>query len=146
MLIPRAADAHVMSQMDLAGPLCFCLLFGACLLLRGKLHFGYIYGVGLVGVLGVYALLNLMSHNGVDLYRIACILGYCLLPVVFLAAVAIVRPRGVLALLLGGAAVFWSTFASSLMVTSVMEMKDQRALVAYPVALLYACFALIAIF
>ena len=146
VLIPRASDAHVMSQMDLAGPLFFALLLGGLLLLRGKLHFGYIYGLGLVGIVGIWALLNLMSASGMDLYRTACILGYCLLPMAVLAAVAIVRPRGIFAVLLGGGAVGWSTYASSLMFVTVLQLRDQRILVAYPVALVYACFALIAIF
>jgi hypothetical protein len=132
--------------MDLAGPLCFCLLIGALLLLRGKMHFGYIYGVGVVGVVGLWALLNLMSSSGMDLYRTTCILGYGLLPMVVLAASALFRPRGILAFVLCGGAVGWSTVAASLMFVTVLQLREQRVLVAYPVTLVYACFALMAIF
>ena len=34
---PNGAD----SSADLAGPFVFCLLLGSCLLLHGKVHFGY---------------------------------------------------------------------------------------------------------
>jgi hypothetical protein len=40
----KQLSEHILDDTDLAGPLCFCLLLGACLLLSGKVHFGYIYG------------------------------------------------------------------------------------------------------
>lgn len=146
VLIPRTMDAAVLADMDLAGPLCFCLLLGVLLVFRGKLQFGYVYGVGLAGVLGMYALLNLMSHEGIDMHRTTCVLGYALLPMVLLAAIAIVLPHGILGVLVGAAAVGWSSYAASLMFVTVLQMRDQRALVAYPVCLVYAIFALIALF
>jgi hypothetical protein len=44
--LASATSADVIADQDLAGPLVFCLLFGAALLLHGKVHFGYIYGIG----------------------------------------------------------------------------------------------------
>lgn len=55
----------------------------------GKPNFGYIYGVGLFGSMSIYALLNLMSEKGIDAYRTASVLGYCLLPMVGVGAVNI---------------------------------------------------------
>ena len=51
----------------------------------GKLQFGYIYGIGVVGCLAMYALLNLMSMTGVSVGCTISILGYCLLPMVILS-------------------------------------------------------------
>ena len=51
----------------------------------GKLHFGYIYGVALIGCLGMYFLLNMMSDDGINGARTTSVLGYCLLPMTFLA-------------------------------------------------------------
>lgn len=56
----------------------------------GKVHFGYIYGVGLVGSVCMYALLNLMSITGVGASTIVSVLGYCLLPMVFLASINVI--------------------------------------------------------
>ena len=55
----------------------------------GKPQFGYIYGVGLLGSASIYALLNLMSEQGIDAYRVASVLGYCLLPMVGVGAVSV---------------------------------------------------------
>ncbi len=81
------ADASVISDQDLAGPLVFCLLFGGALLLHGKMHFGYIYGIGVLGCLGMYALLNLMAVGGISVTCTVSILGYCLLPMGLLSLV-----------------------------------------------------------
>ena len=55
----------------------------------GKPNFGYIYGVGLFGTASIYTLLNLMSPHGIDAYRTASVLGYCLLPMVGLGAISV---------------------------------------------------------
>lgn len=55
----------------------------------GKSHFGYIYGVALLGSLSIYLLLNAMSEDGIDAYRVMSVLGYCLLPLNGLAALGV---------------------------------------------------------
>lgn len=54
----------------------------------GKLHFNYIYGIGMVGCLAIYALLNLMAVSGVSIGVTVSVLGYCLLPMVGLSAIS----------------------------------------------------------
>lgn len=76
----HSRDAHMMDDADLAGPFIFCLLFGTMLLLAGKSQFGYIYGVGVLGDISIYLLLNMMLEDGIDMYRVSSVLGYCLLP------------------------------------------------------------------
>lgn len=104
-------DEHIMDDADLAGPLIFCFCFATCLLFvsifslkmskcvmnllslfaqSGKPQFGYIYGVALLGSASIYTLLNLMSEKGIDAYRVASVLGYCLLPMVGVGAVSVV--------------------------------------------------------
>ena len=63
----------------------FVLVLGTALLLKGKIHFGYIYGVGAIGCIGLCLLLNLMSETPVDLLHTTSVLGYCFLPIVALA-------------------------------------------------------------
>ena len=55
----------------------------------GKVQFGYIYGIGVLGCLAMYGLLSMMSVSRVTLSQIVSILGYCLLPMVILSFVAI---------------------------------------------------------
>ena len=56
----------------------------------GKPQFGYIYGVGVLGSLSIYTLLNLMSEKGIAAYRIVSVLGYCLLPMVAVGALSVI--------------------------------------------------------
>ena len=161
----QTIDKHIMDDTDLMGPLLFCLLFGLSLLLSGKVHFGFIYGVALLGWISIWGILNLMSEHGIDTLRAASVLGYCLLPMVILSCLSIVLPlqyaitmlvgllliirlicRGIAGLILGSASVLWCTITSSNMFVTALSMKDQRVLVAYPVGLFYTCFALMTVF
>lgn len=140
-------DRVVMEDTDLAGPLLFCLLFGMSLLLAGKVQFGYIYGVALMGWASIYGILNAMSEHGIDTLRTASVLGYCLLPMLLLSLLSLILPlQGWLGLLVGGLIVLWCTISSSNMFVTALGMRDQRILVAYPVGLFYFCFALMTIF
>ncbi|KAK2513666.1 Yipf7 [Columba guinea] len=86
----KPADGSIMNETDLTGPMVFCLALGATLLLAGKVHFGYVYGMSAVGCLAMHALLNLMSVPGVSHGCVASVLGYCLLPMVILSSSAVI--------------------------------------------------------
>jgi len=140
-------DEHIMDDADLAGPLLFFFLFGMLLLLSGKPQFGYIYGFGLLGSMSIYTLLNLMSDKGIDVYRVVSVLGYCLLPMVGVGAVSVVITLdGIVGYLLSSLSIIWCTFSASGIFVAVLRMSEQRLLVAYPVGLLYGCFALLSVF
>ncbi|KAF9820313.1 hypothetical protein IEO21_01527 [Rhodonia placenta] len=143
----RKVDERIMDDADLAGPLLFILCFGTFLLLSGKPQFGYIYGVGLLGSASIYTLLNLMSEKGIDAYRVVSVLGYCLLPMVVVGALSVmVTLDGSLGYVLSMLSILWCTYAASGIFVAVLRMSDQRFLVAYPVGLLYGCFALLSVF
>lgn len=70
----------------------------------GKVHFSYVYGMGALGCVALWALLNLMAGararyeatnatdgggGGITLALTASTLGYCLLPLTALAFIAI---------------------------------------------------------
>ncbi|XP_020610085.1 protein YIPF5-like [Orbicella faveolata] len=141
-------EANIMDDTDLAGPLVFCLAFGGCLLLSGKVHgFGYIYGVGLLGCLSMYAILNLMSMTGVSFGCVISVLGYCLLPMVILSCVSILLSlQGILGTLLTATTIGWCSLSASKLFVTVLAMDAQQLLVAYPCALLYGVFALLTVF
>jgi hypothetical protein len=67
----------------------FLLCFGFALLLKGKVQFGFIYGLGMMGCGSIWFLLNLMSHD-IDLATSTSILGYCLLPMVAVAYLSLI--------------------------------------------------------
>jgi len=143
----KPAATNLMDDPDLSGPLMFCLGFGSLLLLSGKIHFGYIYGVALIGAASMYTLLNLMSVNGVSASITVSVLGYCMLPMCLLAAVAaLLSLNGLFGILLSIVTVSWAAFASSKLFVSVLAMYDQQPLVAYPCALMYGIFAVLTVF
>ncbi|KAH6910389.1 Yip1 domain family protein [Coprinopsis sp. MPI-PUGE-AT-0042] len=143
----RGVDSRIMDDADLAGPIIFFFCFGISLLLSGKPNFGYIYGVGLFGSVSIYTLLNLMSQRGIDVYRVASVLGYCLLPMVGVGVISVFATlEGTLGLLLTTLSILWCTYAASGIFVAVLQMSEQRLLVAYPIGLLYGCFALLTVF
>lgn len=144
----RSIEDTIMVDSDLAGPIVLCCALGFTLLLTGKMHFGYIYGFGAAGCVGMYTLLNLMSEaRGMDMSRTFSVLGYCLMPILMLAAVAVVVSlKGLLGAVLGIAAVAWCTLAATRIFEVAMHLQASRWLIAYPTLLFYACFALITVF
>ncbi|KAG6926921.1 Yip1 domain family member 7 [Chelydra serpentina] len=143
----KPADGSIMNETDLTGPMVFCLALGATLLLAGKVHFGYVYGISAVGCLGIHGLLNLMSIAGVSYGCVASVLGYCLLPMVVLSSCAVFFSlQGILGTLLAVIIIGWCSLSASKIFISALAMEGQQLLVAYPCALLYGLFALLTVF
>ncbi|KAI8320441.1 Yip1-domain-containing protein [Martensiomyces pterosporus] len=144
----KPIDTAIYDDSDMAGPLLFILVLGTFLLLSGKSQFGYIYGVGLMGTIGIWAILNLMSKGGIEMMRTASILGYCLLPIVFLGSLGLAVDLK--SAQLGPAAaiipIAWCSYSSATMFVTVLSMSEQRLLVAYPIGLFYTSFALLTVF
>ncbi|XP_056413280.1 protein YIPF7 [Hyla sarda] len=141
------ADGSIMNETDLAGPTMFCFALGSTLLLAGKIHFGYVYTMSILGCLGIHALLNLMSITGVSHGCVASVLGYCLLPMVILSSVAILFSlQGIFGSVLAAAVILWCSFSASKIFITTLAMEGQQLLVAYPCALLYGLFALLTVF
>jgi hypothetical protein len=148
-----------MDDSDLAGPILFFLLFGTFLLFSGKVHFGYIYGLALLGTGSLHLILSLMSpplsstadstaiqdhtsgassshlSSTLTFPRSASVLGYCLIPM-----------DGMLGYVLTSLAIVWCTYSSSGMFCAVGRMRGMRGLVAYPLALFYVGFGIMGIF
>jgi len=161
-------DQNIMDDSDLAGPVLFFLLFGTFLLFSGKVHFGYIYGLALLGSVSLHVILSLMSppltaadaassqdhsrgsshfSSTLTFPRSASVLGYCLLPLVLTSLVGILVPMDTLfGYLLTSAAIMWCTWSSSAMFCVVGRMSSMRGLVAYPMILFYGSFGIMAIF
>jgi protein YIPF5/7 len=179
-----------MDDSDLAGPFLFFFLFGSFLLLSGKVHFGYIYGLGLLGSILLHYILSLMTpsepgspppsshvpqpsypggppsvvpgapqqggmgHDGrvhlsstLTLARSASVLGYCLLPLVATSLLGVGMPMDQpVGIALNVLAIIWCTYSASGIFCAVGRMRGMRGLVAYPLALFYVGFGIMAVF
>lgn len=59
-------------------------------MLSGKMHFGDIYALFVVGNLLIFVLFNMMSKDAIiSLYTMMSTLGYCLLPMLFVGIIGI---------------------------------------------------------
>ncbi|XP_019940411.2 protein YIPF7-like [Paralichthys olivaceus] len=143
----KPADGSIMNETDLTGPILFCVTLGVFLMMAGKAHFGCIYGISATACIVVYILLSLMSTVAVSYGCVASVLGYCLLPIVALSAFAVFYSlQGMLGTLLALLVICWSSFSASKIFISTLAMEGQQMLVAYPCALLYGLFILLAVF
>ena len=121
------------------------------MLFSGKLQFGAIYGFGLFGCIAMTLVVNLIvPTNPVSFWTVSSILGYALLPVNVLAflklfVVNLINLQS-LGRILGILTVAWSTTASTRLFELGCGLREQRYLIAYPIALLYSAFVLITIF
>ncbi|GMM30588.1 transporter [Martiniozyma asiatica (nom. inval.)] len=147
--VRRTLDQEVVNDSDLAGPILFCFLFAVFLLLSGKEHFGYIYGVALFGTISLHILFKLMSNESgtLEFLRTASVLGYCLLPLVILSGLAVLLSLdNAIGYFISFLSVGWCSYASSGLFVRVLGINEARPLVAYPLAMFYSVFALMAIF
>ncbi|KXT02429.1 hypothetical protein AC578_7861 [Pseudocercospora eumusae] len=164
-------DQHIMDDADLAGPFLFCALFGTFLLLSGKLWFGYVCGLAALGAIALHFVFSMMSpplsqddvqaaqnhqpgYHGsahfsstLTLGRSSSVLGYCLLPLVFASLLGVALPLDTfIGYCLVSLAIAWCTYSSSAMFCVVGRMTNMRGLVAYPLALFYVGFGIMAVF
>lgn len=138
-------------ETDLAGPIIFCLMFGICLFLSGsKVHFGYIYGLSVISVIGMYVLISLMcdqKDHFISLNAVASTLGYGVLPIIWFTLIGFFIPlKSSLGLLLACGTVVLSTAGASRLFCLLIGDPDQRFLIAYPCALVYTVFTYLAVF
>ena len=110
---------------------------------------GTIYGFGLVGCVGMYMVLNLLAkgRNTIDAASVFSVFGYGLLPITVLASLSILFSlSSVFGAIVAPLCIAWSTFSATRFYEAALQLKDQRVLIAYPTCLLYAVFALLAVF
>ena len=133
--------------------------------------FGYVCGLAALGALSLNFIFSMMSpplsqeemnaaqnpHNNysgssnlsstLTLGRSSSVLGYCLLPLVFASLLGVLLPLdSFLGYCVVSTAIAWCTYSSSAMFCVVGRMTNMRGLVAYPLALFYVGFGIMAIF
>jgi len=144
----KEVDPGLMNETDLAGPLVYCFLYGMCLLFGGKLQFNYVFGISAISCGGMFLLLYLMTEREVSMSLVVSVLGYCMLPLLLVAALCIFTPASwvVVRLILAIPAILWSTHCATMIFVACLYMQDQRYLLAYPLLMAYACCAVLSLF
>ena len=147
VLHPRTTPDNNVLAADLSGPFCVVVALGAILLLSGKFHFGYIYGLGLIGCVLIHLQLTLMADSVVPFIATVSVLGYCLIPIIVVAVISIIFNLatwwgGIIALTFIG----WATWSAANMMAPLMGLDHAKALVAYPIFIFYSSFSLLAVF
>lgn len=142
---------YLFKETDLAGPIMFCLTLAACLSIsNSKAQFGYIYGLSTISVLAMYCLIWLMCHaveSHVTVSGVASVLGYSMLPVVFLAIIGVLASlNNYYGMLLAGTSILLATVYSSRMFCLMTGDPHQRYLIAYPCSLLFTIFSMLVLF
>jgi hypothetical protein len=62
----------------------------------------------------MHTLISLLHHDAVDVWVTCSVLGYCILPIVLLAAVAIiVKLQNIFGLMLAGLVIAWCTYGAT---------------------------------
>lgn len=128
----------------------------------GETRFGYIYGLSVVSVFGMYFLIQMLAEsassprrhtaakqrtNSISVADVASLLGYALLPIVWLAIIGIVVTlKSLFGAVLGVGAVAMATRGASAQFCRLTGEPKQRILLAYPCALVYGIFMLIVLF
>ncbi|PRP83674.1 Yip1 domain-containing protein [Planoprotostelium fungivorum] len=149
LLTPRKSiEPRILHDEDLGGPFIFCLALAFSLVLQGgKLHFGYIFGYSFLGSLALYFLVNLLSDRPIGFSHTMSILGYCLTPMILLSFTSLIfHPSEIVGFLIATSIILFCTYSASSAFVRVMGTTDQKFLLAYPVGLIYWCFALIVMF
>lgn len=150
ILIPFKLNPDLHEHADLSGPFIFLMAFGLFQLLAGKLHFGIILGWVTVSALFLYVVFNMLAgRNGnLDLYRCLSLIGYCMLPIVILSALALFVPQGGMVIYaVTGFFVVWSTRVCTRLLVELASCGDEhRGLIAYACFLIYVLFSLLVVF
>jgi hypothetical protein len=126
------------------------LCFGMLLLLSGKVHFGDIYAIFVLGNILLFFLFNFMSQiETISLYNIMSTMGYSMIPMLILGFMGIfITMKGPLGIILSLVVAGWSSYAASNFIEGIMKQTEsnRKALLIYPLFLFYVCFAMIIIF
>ena len=105
-------------------------------------------GLGVLSVGLFFA--DVLSDIGVciELYRTGSVVGYCMLPMCLLAALAVALPGGLVTGVVAGVLVTWCTSkATAQFMRSLPQSSEgKRLVVAYPCFTLYCLFALLSAF
>ncbi|CAD8135925.1 unnamed protein product [Paramecium octaurelia] len=150
VLLFQKCDSEYLEDPDLSGPVLIVAALGLLPLLTGKVHFNYIYGIGLWGWMLLYLLMNFMIQQQgkqIEFYKILSYLGYGLAPIVLLTFLSVfLQLNSSFGYALAIVCAVWSTASVSKTFDTILALQHRRFLIAYPLFLFYCTFVIITIF
>lgn len=150
VLNPFRVNPAVYKDSDLSGPILLYMALCLFQLLAGKIQFGVILGWIVVSSIFLYVVFNMLAgRNGnLDLHTCTSVVGYCMLPVVILAAVSLFVPQvGAVRFAVAAVFVLWATRVCTGLMVSLADGGDEhRGLISYAALLIYTLFSLLVIF
>jgi hypothetical protein len=146
----KPMNADVIEDTDVAGPIVFAVGLAFLFSLQGKVQFGAIYGLSLLGIIFAKVLLSLMTEQSVPTQFVVSTLGYCLLPNLILAVIQtfqywLIGSHTIL-IPMAFAVIGWSAWCATNMFVRALAMDAQKFLILYPLVIFYAVFASLTIF
>ena len=138
-------NSTFIQKPDLTGPLLLGTILGFLLTLSKKLSFGFIYGFGFLGSLGIYFIFNLMlEREYLSLYNLMSVLGYCISPVLVIAFFNVfLGLKNFLGVVFAFFGAFMATFLVLRFLKTGYDFGNKRIMFGYPVFLFYFTFVLI---
>eukprot|EP00775_Hariotina_reticulata_P010855 gene10855-11009_t len=142
-----------LDELDFGGALIFLLLLGGLHLLLGKVHFGVLLGWSVVQSILLWFVVNQIAsneaaeHRALDLYSCCCIVGYGMVPLIFLSIAVLLTPKGPVSAVLAILATAWCALIAATVLARISHaLAEVRSLVMFPCFLLYGSFALLTVY
>lgn len=146
VILHPMSDAKTVDDNFLVGMLFFCLFAGSLLLL-GKVRFGMVYLIGIVGFLILFFMFKFMSPQVLRAGDLFTGLSYCTIPLVpFVLFAGICRFSASTITVLSLPFIGWSGFAATRYVMTKLVSDDIKELVFVPLALFYGFLLLLPIY
>lgn len=139
------ASHEFIENPDLIGPLILIFIYTFFLILKGKLHFGYIYFLSLFSVFFMYFLFNVITDKKVSFSQVGCIMGYSFGPVIFYSLLDSFLTKK-LKILFSICFSFWSALTSTSILCEYLNVNDKKFLFLYPMIFMYFAFCCLVIF
>lgn len=148
ILTMNKLDRRILEDSEMTGPLLIFTLFCVSLILQKKSHFGYIYGITLIGGFFISTLMNLMSKNtSILFYNTISVLGYCLLPVVLASFIGLlVSLKGLVGVLVCLFSIIYSSYSATNFFEESLSLQNRKILLLYPLILYYTSYLLITLY
>eukprot|EP00798_Chlamydomonas_sp_ICE-L_P007397 gene7397-524_t len=146
-------NSKSLEDLDMGGALIFIFVLGGLHLLTGKLHFGIILGWSVVHSAVLWFVINQLAgtdaveNQGLDLYSICCVCGYCMVPLVVYSAISLLVPQTPAMVALAAFCTLWSAHtAARIFGRRSRALDENQWLVMYPCILMYGAFSLLCIY
>ncbi|KAH9386933.1 protein YIPF5/7 [Nematocida major] len=131
---------------DMVGPILFLALYGALLVLRGRVHIGHLYYLSALSCIFVYGVTVLMNSTPVSALGVVNALGYSLIPVLIFTVGTHVMPScKTLRILIGCGFSLWATAVAAVEITRRFRIEEKGILIGYPIFLVFTCLVILSV-